>query len=156
VIVWQNGTPIDIGPGWGVALNERGQVIGSHQVAQGGHAFLWSNGTMTDLGTLGGKYSHPTAISDRGQVVGYSTDRRGLQHGFVWQKGVMTRLPSPAGYRGARTRALAINERNQIIGDNCFMDCGFRYGPYSGDKFAVLWTLRGHKIETRLLLDIRP
>src|SRR5262249_7918750 len=107
VIVWRNGTPTDIGPGMPVALNERGQAIGAHQVAPNEfHAFVWQNDTMTDLRTLGGKWSFPTAISDRGQVVGYSTDSRGLQHGFVWQKGVMTRLPSPAGYRGARTRAL--------------------------------------------------
>jgi probable HAF family extracellular repeat protein len=161
LIVWQHGTATDIGPGgmwWGrgPVLNKRGQLIGTHRLGPYEfHAFLWSNGTMTDLGTLGGKWSMPTSISDSGQVVGFSLDRRGVQHGFVWQNGVMTRLPSPAGYRGARTRALAINDHNQIIGDNCFFDCGNRSGPLSGSRFAVLWTLRGHTIETRLLLGIR-
>ena len=157
VIVWRNGTRSDIGPGEGLAaLNERGQVIGMHRVGPNElYAFLWSNGTMTDLGSLGGKWSIPTGISDRGQVVGYSADKRGVPHGFVWQNGTMTRLPSPPGYRAARTRALGINDHNQIIGDNCYADCGIRSGPHSGSRFAVLWTLRGHKIETRLLLDIR-
>ena len=153
-IVWQNGTAIDIGPGVPTALNERGQVIGLHPPFGPGesHAFLWSDGTMTDLGTLGGKSAIPRAISDRGQVVGYSTDKRGLQHGFVWQNGTMTRLPSPKGYKGSQTQASAINNHNQIVGDNCW-DCFNRGGHPS--RFAVLWTLRGHKIETRRLLDIR-
>jgi probable HAF family extracellular repeat protein len=34
-------------------INERGQVVGYSQTANGDiHAFLWQNGTMTDLGTL--------------------------------------------------------------------------------------------------------
>jgi uncharacterized membrane protein len=37
-----------------------------------GHAFLWSNGTMTDLGTLGGLDSQGNAINDLGEVVGFS------------------------------------------------------------------------------------
>jgi probable HAF family extracellular repeat protein len=157
VIVWRNGTRSDIGPGEGLAaLNERGQVIGTHRVGTYElYAFLWSNGTMTDLGSLGGKWSIPTGISSRGQVVGYSADKRGVPHGFVWQNGTMTRLPSPRGYRGARTRALGINNHNEIIGDNCYADCGIRSGPHSGSRFAVLWTLRGNKIKVRLLLDIR-
>jgi probable HAF family extracellular repeat protein len=34
------------------AINRRGQVVGASDIASGGqHAFLWQNGTMTDLGT---------------------------------------------------------------------------------------------------------
>jgi probable HAF family extracellular repeat protein len=158
VIVWQDGTPTAIGPGTPVALNQRGQVIGWRSVAPGKvHAFLWSNGRMTDLGTLGGKWSYPTAISDRGQVVGYSTDRRGVQHGFVWQNGAMIRLPSPSGHPRLRSEANAINDHNEIVGDTCYQQCGLRYGPLSGEespsRFVVLWTLRGQRIETRRLLS---
>lgn len=153
VILWRNGAATILGPGLPGALNEHGEAILS-SVHWPSHALLWRNGTMTDLGTLGGKWSIPTAISDSGQVVGYSTDSYGRQHGFVWRNGVMTRLPAPAGYRGSVTRALAMNDRNQIIGDNCHIGCGeTRNLPPS--RFAVLWTLRGHKIETRRLLDIR-
>jgi len=153
--LWQNGKITNLGPGWPVAINERGQIAGYSETAPGKpfHAFLWQNGTTTDLGTLGGNWSIPTAISNRGQVVGYSTDSHGVQHGFVWQNGTMTRLGSPTG--DARTRALAINDHNQIIGDNCYADCGLRRGPLSGSKFAVLWTIRPHRIDTLQLLSRR-
>ena len=151
---WQNGKTTDLGPGTAVAINEHSQIAGYGQTATGqAGAFLWQNGTTTDLGTLGGNWSIPTAISNRGQVVGYSTDSHGVQHGFVWQNGTMTRLGSPTG--DARTRALAINDHNQIIGDNCYADCGLRRGPLSGSKFAVLWTIRPHRIDTLQLLSRR-
>jgi len=51
----------------------------------------------------------------------------------------MIKLGSPKG--NVRTRAIAINEHDQIIGDNCFGDCG-RRAPRFTSKFAVIWTLR--------------
>jgi probable HAF family extracellular repeat protein len=47
------------------------------------HAFLWQNGTMTDLGTLGGGYSVGGAINDRGQVAGDSYTATGERHAFL-------------------------------------------------------------------------
>jgi probable HAF family extracellular repeat protein len=143
--VWRDGAEIDLGPGWPVAINERGQVIGTKPAPTGDwNAFLWQDGTMIDLGTLGGSWSFPTAVSNRGQVVGYSLDKSGEQHAFLWQNGTMIQLSSATGNTGlhaSRTRAVAITENNQIIGDNCFQDCGLRRGS-ARSKFAVIWTLR--------------
>jgi hypothetical protein len=61
----------------------------------------------------------------------------------------MTRLPSPPG--DTRTRAIAINGENQVIGDGCFDDCGLRRA-WAGSRFAVLWTLTAHGIQTRRIL----
>jgi probable HAF family extracellular repeat protein len=152
VTVWRNGIATDIGPGNPVALNERGQVIGTHEItARIVQAFLWSNGTTTDLGR---GYSIPTAISKSGQVVGftYALDSPGLEgeRGFVWQNGTMTRLPSPKGHAGRPTRAVAINDHNQIVGDDC--DAGGGCTPSRGNGgprgFAVLWILHGRRITT--------
>src|SRR5689334_18024947 len=51
-----------------VAINNVGQIVGK----SANHAFLWENGVLTDLGTLGGHVSSANAINDLGQVVGES------------------------------------------------------------------------------------
>jgi probable HAF family extracellular repeat protein len=53
-------------------MNEAGQVVGKSQTATGEwHAFLWGNGEMRDLGTLGGE-SCAYAINENGEAAGYS------------------------------------------------------------------------------------
>jgi probable HAF family extracellular repeat protein len=148
-VIWRAGLPTDIGPGRPVAINKRGEVTGVHDVQGETHAFLWRNGTITDLGSLGGGWSVPTAISNRGQVVGDSADATGLQSGFVWQHGGMTRLPAPDRYAGDRTRALAINDHNQIVGDDGNADTE---RPDAHNRFSVLWTLGRDGVLARTLL----
>ena len=58
-----------LGGDFGVAfdINPRGQVVGGSSTASGEeHAFLWENGVITDLGTLGGGSVRPRP-STRGE-----------------------------------------------------------------------------------------
>jgi probable HAF family extracellular repeat protein len=80
----------------GQVMNERGDVVGTSNLPGDAswHAFLWSNGHMIDLGTLGGSKSEAVSINDQGQVVGraWLTDTPQVRHGFLWEKGTMTDL----------------------------------------------------------------
>jgi probable HAF family extracellular repeat protein len=59
--------------------NDSGQIVGK----SANHAFLWENGSVKDLGTLGGEVSSANAINDRGQVVGESGTATGEIHAFL-------------------------------------------------------------------------
>lgn len=67
------------------------------QSAFGQRAFVWQNGKITDLGTLGGTKSIATGINNLGQIVGYSSINSGQNHAFLWQNGKMTDLGTLGG-----------------------------------------------------------
>src|SRR6267154_6031327 len=54
------------------ALNSNGLFTGYFYGHQQPHAFLYNNGTLVDLGSLGGGYSQGVAINGSGQVAGAS------------------------------------------------------------------------------------
>ena len=117
----------------GLAINASGQVTGDSVLSTlvqvpcppqryGGpqkcfkhpdHAFVWSNGTMTDLGSLGGLYSQGVAINGSGEVVGESaTKSSGPFERFLWNGHSMKALSAP-------TTVYGINDSGQIVGQ-CF------------------------------------
>jgi probable HAF family extracellular repeat protein len=114
-----------------VDVNESGQIVGGSGTGSLGRAFIWQNGTMTPLGTLGGLESSAVAINNRGQVIGGSLTRKPARgHAFLWQDGKMTDLGTLGGRRsGAR----ALNDRGQVVGSST---------TASGRGHAVLWTLK--------------
>ena len=86
-VLWQNGTVQDLGTlGDGLDsdalfVNERGQVAGNAYTDSVPtvygiptvHPFLWDNGQMVDLGSLGGVLAYATGLNEKGHVVGQST-----------------------------------------------------------------------------------
>jgi probable HAF family extracellular repeat protein len=67
------------------------------------HAFVWSNGTMTDLGTLGSNFSEGVAINRSGEVVGWAQTKAGSSDSFLWNGKRMVDL-------GSAFRAYGIND----------------------------------------------
>jgi probable HAF family extracellular repeat protein len=123
-----NGTYHNISPESGytdsfaTALNDEGQVAGYSQINIGtpanpsysDEAFLYSQGTLQDLGTLGGKDSVATGINNQGMVVGYSTTSNGSVHAFLYSKGSMTDLGTLSG--GTASYATGINNSGTVVG----------------------------------------
>ena len=144
-VLWEDGKIKDLGTFGGnlsgaAGNNNRGQVVGFalnaipdpfsfiYILLAGGastgtqtRAFLWQNGELQDLGTLGGSDAAAFFVNERGQVAGVSSFNSepnpltGLpnQHAFLWQSGTMTDLGSLGG---ASATPSGLNNRGQVIG----------------------------------------
>jgi probable HAF family extracellular repeat protein len=148
-------------------VNNRGWVAGDANLPgnQTEHGFLWRNGMMTDLGTLGGLGSGvPIPVKDdKGLIVGGAqtstvdplgefwgaagicenstgTQCQGWQNlglAFLWQNGVMTALPTLGGNNG---QAFGVNNRGQVVGiaETAIYDASC-IPPQVLDFEAVIW-----------------
>jgi probable HAF family extracellular repeat protein len=109
-----------------IAVNDKGQVLGASRDDDSVHAFLWQNGTMTDIGPIG-EEGWTTGLNERGQVIGARETVSGLR-AFFWQDGEITDLGTLPGDK--TSVALAINEQGQIVG---------RSTSASGATHAFVW-----------------
>ncbi|MCK6623767.1 MAG: hypothetical protein DPW09_36050 [Anaerolineae bacterium] len=121
-VLWGSGGIVDLGdldPLWpaisaAYGLNDAGQVVGgSYDASANFHAFLWQNGSMQDLGTLGGDYSSAEAINESGQVVGTARLANSTPHAFLWQNGSMQDL---GALTWDQSIAYDINDKGQVVG----------------------------------------
>lgn len=121
---WQNGSGslLPLVDAYGV--NDHGTIVGSHINGSIVDAAIWSNGTVTDLGTLGGNSSRALDINNAGEAVGINRDASGTDHAFVWNNGVSASLSS------RESEAQDVNEIGQIVGYNTLA---------TGAKHATLW-----------------
>ena len=133
-VAWdRNGIPTDVGAmGFRLSVasdvNELGEVVGwtGDNGITDQQAFLWRNGELLLLGTLGGEESEAYAINDLSQVVGVAEAVVG-GGGFLWENGKMTALPT-LGQSGQGARD--INESSQIVGSSIDVE---------GRERAVIW-----------------
>ena len=97
-----------------LALNNAGQAVGYSYLPNNSsyRAFLFSNGSFSDLGTFGGTYSYAADINDDGQITGWAyTAGNSFQHAFLYSNGVMTDInPATSPYSDAR----AINSNGDV------------------------------------------
>ncbi|WP_229695319.1 hypothetical protein [Streptomyces lacrimifluminis] len=82
--VWRRGKMKDLGAFHPLDINNKGHMVG--RVDGENTAYLWRAGKLINLRTLGGPSSFPTAMNDKGQVVGLSTTKAGGRKAFLWSK----------------------------------------------------------------------
>jgi len=146
-VLWKDGKIVDLGTlgsgleSAGLYVNNAGEVVGfstfdttpdpSSFKGAAIHAFIWRNGMMQDLGTLGGPGAFPSGGCDNqrvGLVAGTSSTSSGESHAFLWDNGTMKDIPTLGGTLAG---AQCANNKGQVLGqstlpgdsgcpDNCF------------------------------------
>jgi probable HAF family extracellular repeat protein len=179
-VLWKDGKIINLGTLGGYesvagAVNNRGEVVGAalnstpdpfpgrypdaeyfiYGNGTESHAFLWREGTMQDLGTLGGPDSAAFLLNERGEVAGasdvdYATNLvtgGPTVHPFLWHHGKMIDLVAhaPAGmFGGTYGSVSALNDHGQVAGTmNLTGDLSWRAFLWDEGEITDLGTLGG-------------
>jgi len=149
--VWTLGPPdqiqdlpliADDSSGAATAINDNGQIVGISGICDQAvgrhtakHAVLWENGTVTDIypNAPAPWWNTPTAINQRGDVVGFAGDPAFVEgeilHAFMWTKEDGIRKLKPLQNRTPEhvdSEAYGINEARQVVGVSCdadLLDC---------------------------------
>jgi probable HAF family extracellular repeat protein len=154
--VWTLGPPDNIqdlpliagdSSGAATAINDTGQIVGISGVCDQAvgrhtakHAVLWENGTVTDIypNPPAPWWNTPTAINQRGDVVGFAGDPAFVEgdvlHAFMWTREDGIRSLKPLKGRTpphVDSEAYGINEARQVVGVSCDAD--------QLDCRAVIW-----------------
>jgi probable HAF family extracellular repeat protein len=164
---FDGATLIDVGslpgPPYAVAYgnNDTNEVVGESEAAHNTHAFLYSNGTMTDLGVLGGHineggYSSAHAINRLQQIVGESSvsfAQAGTIHAVLYDHGAATDLGALGGDYSA---AFAVNNSGVVVGESDEVEPGVTNVHafiYSGGTMRDLGTLGGSYSSAKAIND---
>jgi probable HAF family extracellular repeat protein len=132
-----------------LTINDHGQVVGTSGLCStiglppfainsttASHAVLWDkDGSLTDLGSLGGPVNIATSINNHGAVVGTSPSLSdGTIHAFLWtrQAGMTDYGAFPGAVATVPGCCHTINDRGEIVGFSIEPD-----NPYFGR--ALLW-----------------
>lgn len=94
-----------------IAVNNLGTVIGNYSDTSGiSRGFIYSNGNMQDVGSLGGATTNLYSLNDAGQVAGFSQATDQSYHPIIYANGVIHDLGLIAtGYGSA-----LINSAGQV------------------------------------------
>jgi probable HAF family extracellular repeat protein len=133
--------------GAATAINDNGQIVGISGICDQAvgrrtakHAVLWQNGTVTDIypNAPAPWWNTPTAINQRGDVVGFAGDPAFVEgdilHAFMWTRDDGIRQLKPLPNRTpphVDSEAYGINEARQVVGVSCDADLV--------DCRAVIW-----------------
>ena len=105
-------------------IDAAGRVIGQSQTKgnagcgpaeeRANHAFVWQDGQMIDLGTLGGTNSEALAFGPGGQIVGWSETANGSIQAALWTPDAA--IADLGTLNGADSFATAVNAGGHVVG----------------------------------------
>jgi probable HAF family extracellular repeat protein len=100
------------------AINNRGDVVGYSDDGNY-HAFLWSNGVMTELPGYASPSNTASDINDSGLVVGQAWGNGNLSYAVLWTHGIPSSLGDLGGNNGANYARL-INNAGDVVGQTSY------------------------------------
>jgi len=171
-VIWRHGVIADLGTlggndSYAGSINNRGQVVGfatnaipdpystfylmvfGNSNGTQTRGYLWQDGVMQDLGTLGGPDAQAGFVNQRGQIAGisYTNSTPNPTTGiptldpFLWQDGTMLDLGTLGGTNGFPN---GMNNRGQVVGaSNLAGDQIFQPFLWDGKNLLALGTLGG-------------
>lgn len=120
---------VDLGPFIPRSINDSGQMAGSVLATfSTEHAFLYDQGRLQDLGTLGGSRSFAWSMNRIGGVVGVAATSGGQQRAFLYRDRLMRDLGTLGG---PTSIAYDINDAGQVVGVA---------QTAAGEYHAFIWT----------------
>lgn len=122
------------------AVNVNGEVTGSEGANNSNlsDVFLYSDGKMTSLGTLGGNSGIGNGINSSGEIAGYSQNSSGAYRAFLASSGKLSDL---GDLGGGSAVAYAINDAGQVVGSAMTADGSNHPFLYSNGTMIDLGTL---------------
>lgn len=124
-VLWMDGAVIDLHPpnaefSMAFGINNNHQVVGRFNKIGGfeDRAFVWQNGTHTDLSDQSEVNPRPSFaedINDAGQIVGTQVNQAGRARAMLWFNGTATELPVTNDLESAQ--ASAITSSGVIVGE---------------------------------------
>jgi probable HAF family extracellular repeat protein len=115
---WRGRNPVDLGatsPAIAMDVNDSGNIVGNQKQWPDQRAFMWRNGNLTELPTLGSA-TNARRINHRGVIAGSALDPSApqMERPVFWQNGRIHVLPVRPGYVGGF--AQGINDRGDVVG----------------------------------------
>jgi probable HAF family extracellular repeat protein/autotransporter-associated beta strand protein len=128
------------------SINNSGQVVGKadYPNRSGGlyNAFLYSSGTMNNLGTLGGQDSVANVINNSGQIIGQADTGTSGEHTFLYNGSLpLTDLSTIIFNSCYASHSYDINNLGQIVGTAVGLVGGSTCFIYNGSTMTDLNTL---------------